>query len=86
MRQSLTDLKQQRATYTVPSAILMQLPATRGGNGTASVVSASPPTANNGLFTAPVMPSGAADPLTSVDYGVFLRGIGSSSAHISYTK
>jgi uncharacterized protein (TIGR03437 family) len=73
-----------KLAYTVPSSILMQLPATPSGNGTLSVVSASPPTSSNGLFTPPLVAGGAAAPLASVDYGVFLGGIGSGSAHVTY--
>jgi uncharacterized protein (TIGR03437 family) len=66
-----------KLSFTVPSSILSQLPATPPdavnsgvGGGTISIFSTSRPATNNGLFTAPLMAGG------NIDNGVFLAGIG----------
>lgn len=63
-------------TFTVPTAILQQLPATPSGAasgsavGSLAVLTTSTPSSGNGLFTAPLKAGG------STDYGLFTAGIG----------
>lgn len=64
-----------KQSFSVPSSILMQLPATPSGNtgaGTLSVYSTSTPTNGNGLFSAPLTAGG------TTDFALFTAGIGSS--------
>jgi uncharacterized protein (TIGR03437 family) len=53
-------------TFTVPSSILNQLPASSANGGSLAVVSTINPTSGNGLFTAPVVAGG------NIDAGFFL--------------
>jgi uncharacterized protein (TIGR03437 family) len=68
-------------TYTVPAAILQQLPAvaatSTGGGGSLRVSSTPNPTDGNGKFTAPLTAGG------SIDFGYFLGlvGIGATVAY-----
>jgi hypothetical protein len=66
-----------KGSFSVPSSILLQLPATPANaatNGTGfsslSVLTSSTPGPNNGLFTAPLRTGG------SIDLGLFVAGIG----------
>jgi uncharacterized protein (TIGR03437 family) len=66
-----------KGSFSVPSSILLQLPATPANaatNGTGfsslSVLTSSTPGPNNGLFTAPLRVGG------SIDLGLFVAGIG----------
>jgi uncharacterized protein (TIGR03437 family) len=65
-----------KLSFTVPSSILQQLPATPAGassttaGGILSIFANSQPSTGNGLFTAPLVPTG------NTDSGLFLAGIG----------
>jgi hypothetical protein len=70
-----------RGSFSVPSSILQQLPPTPAnaltagtGFGLLSVSTATVPTLNNGLFSAPLTAGG------STDYGIFTAGIGTGGA------
>ena len=73
-----------KQTFTVPSSILQQLPATPANAatgtafGTLEVFTVSTPTTGNGLFTAPLTAGG------STDFGLFTAGIGSVSSPTTY--
>ncbi len=71
-----------KGSFTVPSSILQQLPATPpptgstpNGIGTLSVFTSSVPNANakNGFFTAPLRSGG------NIDLGLFLAGLGTTA-------
>ncbi len=64
-------------SFTVPSSILMQLPATSAETGFLEVISTVTPTTGNGLFTAPLTAGG------NIDMGVFsaLSGTGGQAAY-----
>jgi uncharacterized protein (TIGR03437 family) len=71
-----------KGSFSVPSSILLQLPATPAdaftngtGFGSLSVYTSSLPNAGtkNGFFTAPLKAGG------NIDFGIFLAGIGTSS-------
>src|SRR5579871_1580426 len=68
-----------KQTFTVPSSILLQLPASPAGGapgssvGTLEVFSTSTPTTGNGLFTAPLTAGG------NTDFALFTAGIGTTS-------
>ena len=61
-----------KQTFTVPSSILVELPATPAdGASVLSVFSTSAPTSGNGVFTAPLTAGG------NTDFGLFTAGAGS---------
>ena len=69
-----------KGSFTVPSSILLQLPATPANAGTSgsafsslSIFTNGVPAAGNGLFSAPLTAGGA------TDFGLFAAGIGTMS-------
>jgi uncharacterized protein (TIGR03437 family) len=69
-----------KGSFSVPSSILLQLPATPAnaltagtGFGSLTVLTSSTPGPNNGMFTAPLKAGG------NIDLGLFVAGIGTAS-------
>jgi hypothetical protein len=67
-----------KQAFTVPSSVLLQLPATPAGAGVGAlaVYTTSTPAANNGLFSAPLTGGG------TTDFSIFTAGIGNSSTPV----
>lgn len=67
-----------KRSITVPSSLLLQLPAMPAGTGVGSlaVYSMSAPTPGNGLFAAPLTTGG------TTDFAIFTAGIGESAAAV----
>ena len=67
-----------KRSITVPSSLLLQLPATPAGTGvgTLAVYSMSAPTHGDGLFAAPLTAGG------TTDFAIFTAGIGASEAAV----
>lgn len=69
-----------KGSFTVPTAILQQLPASPAGAssstafGSLSIFTNSVPSSGNGLFSAPLNPSG------TTDYALFSAGIGTMAS------
>jgi hypothetical protein len=60
-----------KRTFTVPSSVLSQVMATpASGAGALMFLSSTRPTSGNGMFSAPLVPSG------TTDLGVFLGTVG----------